>query len=114
MMPGFINKRYAQPYGNKHIITDSTDTIREEDPPYIKNFPRFLHLLYRKQTPFSSDLLPHVKIQTERSRSRSFKSEKQGFRTITQNKDNNESRSPAPLSTVPSDFEHIFHYSETH
>lgn len=140
------SRRYEQPYSSKHVLHDTTDTIRAQEPAYIKNFPRFVHQLYKKQTPFNSIVLANlqavsrnktnssrgqvasrsVAINREASnnvaggRSQAHKSARQadpahqaqpaGFQTLGQKT----TKSPQQqMSSVPSDFEHIFHYSET-
>lgn len=140
MTKGIGNKKYEQPYSSRHVIHNSYDSIRAYEPAYIKNFPRFLHTLYKKQTPFSSNLLANVRPLSEQltrqeplQRSTSKKSvtadnspqrvssattsptsamklakKQTGFKTITRS-----TKSPAAMSAMPSDFEHIFHYSET-
>lgn len=148
-------RRYEQPYSSRHVIADTRDSIRSEDPSYIRNFPRFLHILYRKQTPFNSTILattrhatksinrksssaksPDIRrpaTPTEASNTASLRQQQQqqgqisltqanqtsaqqqqqppqqpGFKTLGQ-----ANKSPTQMSAMPSDFEHIFHYSET-
>lgn len=124
-MPPTNHKRYEQPYSSKHVIHDTTDSIRADEPAYIKNFPRFLVNVYKKQTPFNTDILANIRpiINTTEPKSASRKSlatqspertivspplPAATFKTLAP-----ATKSPSPLSTMPSDFEHIFHYSET-
>lgn len=138
MTKGTGNKKYEQPYSSRHVIHNSYDSIRADEPAYIKNFPRFLHTLYKKQTPFSPNLLANMRplsehLRNEPLRSTSKKSitadgpeerissakspvsavkhtkRQTGLKTMTRTAKN----SPTPISSMPSDFEHIFHYSET-
>lgn len=142
------SRRYEQPYSSRHVLNDTTDSIRAQEPAYIKNFPRFLHLLYRKQTPFNSIIMATIQQATtsrtkksssnrspahtraaspikEASNTASLRKSLQqkspkksesnqqtqhvGFQTLGQRA----KKSPTQMSSVPSDFEHIFHYSET-
>lgn len=137
-------KKYEQPYCSKHVVHNTKDAVRQNDPVFIRNFPRMLHLLYRKQTPFNSTVLNAMR-QLGESRSASRKSTSRG--SPTSPKTSNEAagsnqktthlhqqqqyshppnfktlapksaKSPTPttnqqISAMPSDFEHIFHYSE--
>lgn len=120
-------KRYVQPYNSRHVINNTTDSTRAEEQAYIKNFPRLLHALYRKQTPFNLNLLANVARssrfgvqQDYKTRSSSRKSEptRSAERTnddlaITPKRNQQNTNFKTLASTVPSDFEHIFHYSET-
>lgn len=139
MTKGAGNKKYEQPYSSRHVIHNSYDSIRADEPAYIKNFPRFLHTLHKKQTPFSLNLLAYINplsehLKHERLRSSSSKKsvtaespveqissaksptsaakqakkQRTGFKTMGQTT----KKSPT-VSSMPSDFEHIFHYSET-
>lgn len=139
-------KKYQQPYSSRHVQQNTRDSIRSQEPPYIKNFPRFLHIIYNRQTPYNSAILaatrgavksagksrgsrsPSGNGQDSRRRSPSEKSittrnqqqqeqqpaqqdpqQSSGFKTLGA-----KAKSPtAAISTMPSDFEHIFHYSET-
>lgn len=132
----FSGRRYEQPYRSKHVIYGTPDSLRAEEPTYIKNFSRFVHALYRKQTPFNPIILEHilpansidfkstsrktVSVSPERARTESpqrpsrqrldqHHQQKPGFKTLGPKA----TKSPAPMSAMPSDFEHIFHYSDT-
>lgn len=88
-------RRYEQPYRSRHIINGTIDPLREDLPAYIKNFVRFLHNIYMKQTPFKVE--------------RNLDRQQSGFKTIS----NRTPKSPvATISAVPSDFEHIYHNSD--
>lgn len=127
-------RRYEQPYRSKHVIYGTADSLRVEEPAYIKNFTRFVHALYKKQTPFHITILDYIRppisldsrsvnkkqvsISPERvtrctqasAQQRPDQQQQQaGFKTLGAKA----TKSPAPLSSMPSDFEHIFHYSET-
>lgn len=136
MPQGSTPRKYPQPYSSRHVIDNTADTNRKDEPAYMRNFSRFVHAIYSRQTPFSIGLLAHIKasFSSRNTRSSSRKSisaksadertssgqtnastkprspqDQAGFRTLGQDA----GRSPTPLSTVPSDFEHIYHYSET-
>lgn len=138
MVQGATNKKYTQPYNSSHVIKNTQDPIRSDEPAYIKNFPRFLNMLYKKQTPFHIDLLVHyrpvqdkptpittrldknVEKTLQSIRQTAIKSQqKQGFKTLIQNQQEQQEQPEASvkntnqLTALPSDFEHIFHYSET-
>lgn len=126
-------RRYEQPYRSKHVIHGTADSLRVEEPAYIKNFTRFVHALYKKQTPFHITVLDFIRPpisldyrsvnrkQASTSPERATRSpqvtpqqqrpdqQQAGFKTLGAKA----TKSPAPLSAMPSDFEHIFHYSET-
>jgi len=128
MAPPPVGRKYDQPYSSRHVINNTCDSARNEEPIYIRHFPRFLHALYRRQTPVNSNLTLNPRspspLYEQKSKSRrSLASQspdrastpgrvvqQQGnFKTLGQGT----TKSPSPISTVPSDFEHIFHYSET-
>lgn len=115
-------KKYEQPYSSRCVTRNVEDSIRVDEAPYIKNFPYFLHLVYEKQTPFKLELLPYIgsrnRPPSNSKRSQSGKvspakqaSQPNSFRTMGQEVLNEKSPT-SPMPTVPSDFEHIFHYSE--
>lgn len=123
------HKKYAQPYCSKYVTTNTVDPIRSDEPPFIRNFPRFLYQLYERQTAFSLTFLNTFKTRKSKSASRksmsTTKSPRQktqtqtqqqqqpGFKTIGQANKSNSTKSPtASMPAIPSDFEHIFHYSE--
>lgn len=163
------SRKYEQPYSSKHVIRDTVDGIRSQEPAYIKNFPRILHQLFRKQTPLSSTILMTLyqpvatdagnsssgkspltnRVQATSTQSKKFKSNTTSSRKSIRSKSPNQSskqqqkqqsqpqneipqasqqqkqptgfqtlggkttKSQTQMSSVPSDFEHIFHYSET-
>lgn len=122
-------KKYVQPYSSRHVVSNTHDSIRTDESSYIRNFPRLLHLLYRKQTPFHPAVLNTIKLLSEKpvirksasaktlERTKTPSSQKTphqqhqaGFKTIGKAT----TKSPTQqMSSIPSDFEHIFHYSET-
>lgn len=136
MPSGTSGKRYEQPYSSRNVTQNTVDPIRRDEPSYIRNFVRFLHSVFIKQTPFDLRLLAHIRTPTfekNETKSASRKSvgskspdnvnsapnaakqptrqqpQQTSFRTLGQNA----TKSPSPMSSMPSDFEHIFHYSET-
>lgn len=145
MVQGVANRKYTQPYTSLHVIKNTPDPIRADEPAYIKNFPRFMNMIYKKQTPFHIDLLAHyrpphqVKSNTpttmgapttlmesikivektiQSNKPTTIKSQqKQGFKTMAQNQQQElqqeNSKNLNQVTALPSDFEHIFHYSET-
>lgn len=121
-----------QPATNRYIINNTVDASRAESPAYIKRFPRLLQALYRKQVPYAPNQSPihettppqiSAKVQAAgsiepkpMSNPRSDRSLPLGFKTmgkIGANNEPNQTASKTSLSQVPSDFEHIFHFSET-
>lgn len=121
------SKRYEQPYSSRHVINKTTDSIRSEEPAYIKNFPKFVNLVYRRQPPFSVTQMNYIRQQntnstheTKHSNTLTRKSignrspdvspsRQQGFKTMGPTAH----KSPTTqITAVPSDFEHIYHYSE--
>lgn len=138
MSAGPHPKKYPQPYNSKHVINSTSDLIRNDEPLYIKKFPKFLSTLYRKQVQFtpqaSGSNRPSPVAVTTEDRSSSRKSlvvsptntisssanqqQQTGFKTLGQIAATNRNiqittKSPTQMSAMPSDFEHIFHYSET-
>lgn len=154
-----MNKRYEQPYRSQHVLHNTKDSLRAEEPSYVKEFPHTLHSLYKKQVPFNprKTLLPKsparipkairasmaqtikgpktpsysAQPSVSRKSADNTKSPSTNTNTNTNTITNKESqyvqpsnfktvgtapsKSPStPLSvSMPSDFEHIFHYSET-
>lgn len=117
---------YEQPYSPRHVIDNTVDPLRADNALYIRRFPRFLYNLYRKQTPFNPRMIKRkLKLRTTpREKSPSVKasvskspemtvsdSQPPPFKTYATS---SSAKSPAPgdMAAVPSDFEHIFHYSE--
>lgn len=130
MTTGPHTRRYQQPYSSKHVVTNVTDPVRSEESAYIKVFPRLLGILYRKQTPYNPVASTEKKDSSRKSvtttsirkdaPTQQAQQQQQptplppppppvGFKTIG----NVAAKSPGPMSSMPSDFEHIFHYSET-
>lgn len=118
------NKKYVQPYSSRYVTSNTVDPIRADEPPYIRNFPRFLYQIYEKQTAFSLTIMGTFKqANVRKSKSASRKSvstrspnvrgqqDQSGFRTMGQSERTTKSPQNA-VAAVPSDFEHIFHYSE--
>lgn len=128
------SKRYEQPYSSRHVIHNTTDSIRADEPTYIRSFPRFLNSIFKKQTPFTLVILAHIrtpnatfyhetrptiglakKSVTPRSPDTPTLANKQiqqGFKTIGSVAHKSPTPPPAQMTAVPSDFEHIYHYSE--
>lgn len=118
--------KYAQPYSSRHVINNTKDFIRSEEPNYIRQFPRLLYALYKKQTPYApagantntSTRSPHEASTNKSTGSRTpspvganqQQAANQQFQTLGPNAGKSPSNN---MSTMPSDFEHIFHYSET-
>ena len=134
MAPGSGSKKYEQPYSSRHVTENTADSIRADEPVFIRNFPRFLYALYKKQTPFTINLLTHIRSLRSDNKSSSRKSvstnspreatdtpasptvkqaqpQQPNFKTLGAGAGNADN--PSPMSSMPSDFEHIFHYSET-
>lgn len=150
-----MNKKYEQPYRSQHVMHNTRDSLRSEEPSYVKEFPHTLHLLYKKQTPYTprrillgqvrspisktirtsagqevTRALKSPQASTSRKSDEKAKSPAQTNRPLTPSA-NKESTANQPLSfktmgtitasksptqvsaSIPSDFEHIFHYSET-
>lgn len=151
-----MSKRYEQPYRSQHVLHNTKDSLRAEEPNYVKEFPHTLHVLYKKQVPFNPRRTPqskspariprpikasmaqtakgpktpsyHTQPSTSRKSAENTKSPTTNNNTNATTKEsqyvqpnnfktvgNAPSKSPStPLSvSMPSDFEHIFHYSET-
>lgn len=119
-------KNYEQPYNPRHVIDNTVDSLRADNALYIRRFPRFLHNLLRKQTPFNPRMIkrklklrtapreksPSTKISVTRSPEVTVSdSQPPAFKTFATS---SSAKSPGPgeIAAVPSDFEHIFHYSE--
>lgn len=154
-----MSKKYEQPYRSQHVLHNTKDSLRSEEPSYVKEFPQSLHLLYKKQTPYiprrlslsqpRSPLSKPLRTSTGQDITRTLKSPVQTTQTSSSRKSEEKTASPVspnrainipatreststqPLSfktmgtitaskspaqvsaSIPSDFEHIFHYSET-
>lgn len=120
-------KNYEQPYSSQHVINNTTDTLRSENALYLRRFPKILHTLYKKQTPFNPRLIkrklkrsvappdrsPSARavMSTKSPEVSSVSQPPVAFKTFG-GASSSSAQSPAQISTVPSDFEHIFHYSE--
>lgn len=157
-----MNKRYEQPYRSQHVLHNTKDSLRTEEPGYVRDFPQSLHLLYKKQIPYNprrtgqpksparipkpirttmakttrGPKTPSYNAQPSATR-KSLENTKSPSENTNTNTNTNTTtnttkdsqytqplnfktvgaatKSPsAPLSvSMPSDFEHIFHYSET-
>lgn len=129
------NKKYPQPYSSRHVISNTSDSVRADEPVYIRKFPRFLTALYNKQTPYNQNIVPSIRVApspedeytsskkslTSKSPIRASSAQQRSFKTLGQTSVSGKTsqnnmitiKSPTQISAIPSDFEHIFHYSET-
>lgn len=120
------HKKYEQPYSSRYVTRNIEDSARADEAPYIRNFTRFIHLVYRKQTPFQVELLPYlagknVTSPVPKSNSKSISDKQASAKQVPDQQNSFRTMGPgAPkeksptntMTTMPSDFEHIFHYSE--
>lgn len=139
--PAGQRKNYEQPYSSKHVQANTNDPLRYADPYYIKIFPKYLNAVYRRQQPFNARFYkrtaasynadpstsenshsPDNAMESSETRSPSSpqtnikntaNTPQHGLKTIGgQSNSRSPSTSANQLSNMPSDFEHIFHYSE--